>query len=428
MGKIDQDRRFDGFHRNWLNIIQMNPRFRGLANNSTSDTAALCYYEYADIARHTPPLAEGLTALDLVRQSLDRVLGRHAGLRHAGLRYGRRGADANYPQPTLDTYPAMLIAAREYVAGQRQPGLAQGELRRPEGLDREDAGHGPRRQRPDRVPRAAATPARWRPKDAKCRRQSGNWWDTIGFGHEDAYSNALGLPCPARHGGTVWTRWARPRMPPATAPPPKSSATPISRPSTIRPPACWPAGGAPTAQLHDYWFLWVNGAAIHYGLVPKDKANAIMDRLMAKIKEVGFTRFDLGLPGNLVPVPMKDYRELRARFGGGTKEDGSEGFQHYENGGATACFAYFTLAALYDLGRPRRSRPNAAADAGRLRPQRFRGPRPCDQPVEGLEILGRRSLRLRGLLGRQLLRPVGGAGSGGQAASAVRVECQELAS
>jgi hypothetical protein len=23
----------------------------------------------------------------------------------------------------------------------------------------------------------------------------------------------------------------------------------------------------------------------------------------------------------------------------------------YENGGATACFAYFTLAALYDLGR-----------------------------------------------------------------------------
>ena len=72
---------------------------------------------------------------------------------------------------------------------------------------------------------------------------------------------------------------------------------------------------------------------------------------MAKIKEVGFTRFDLGLPGNLVPVAMKDYRNLRARFGGGEKLDGSEGFQHYENGGATACFAYFTLAALYDLGR-----------------------------------------------------------------------------
>ena len=39
------------------------------------------------------------------------------------------------------------------------------------------------------------------------------------------------------------------------------------------------------------------------------------------------------------------------RFGDGKKEDNSDGFQIYENGGATACFAYFTLAALYDLGR-----------------------------------------------------------------------------
>jgi hypothetical protein len=47
-------------------------------------------------------------------------------------------------------------------------------------------------------------------------------------------------------------------------------------------------------QLHDYYFLWVNGIAIHYGLVPKDKANGIMDRMLAKMKEVGYSRFDLG--------------------------------------------------------------------------------------------------------------------------------------
>ena len=60
-------------------------------------------------------------------------------------------------------------------------------------------------------------------------------------------------------------------------------------------------------KLHDYYFLWVNGIAIHYGLVPQGKANAIMDRLLAKMKEVGYTRFDLGLPGNLIPVAKKDY-------------------------------------------------------------------------------------------------------------------------
>jgi hypothetical protein len=33
------------------------------------------------------------------------------------------------------------------------------------------------------------------------------------------------------------------------------------------------------------------------------------------------------------------------------REDNTDGFQKYENGGATGCFAFFTLAALYDLGR-----------------------------------------------------------------------------
>ena len=63
------------------------------------------------------------------------------------------------------------------------------------------------------------------------------------------------------------------------------------------------------------------------------------------------TRFDLGLPGNLIPVAKKDYWETDPRFGGGKKEDNSDGFQIYENDGATACWAYFTLAALDDLGR-----------------------------------------------------------------------------
>ena len=75
-----------------------------------------------------------------------------------------------------------------------------------------------------------------------------------------------------------------------------------------------------------------------------------MDRLLAKMKEVGYTNFSLGLPGNLVPVARKDYVHHDLRFGGGAKADNSDGFQIYENGGATACFAYFTLAALYDLG------------------------------------------------------------------------------
>jgi hypothetical protein len=41
----------------------------------------------------------------------------------------------------------------------------------------------------------------------------------------------------------------------------------------------------------------------------------------------------------------------RATLLGLMNDDGSDGFQIYENGGATACYAYFTLAALYKLSR-----------------------------------------------------------------------------
>ena len=77
--------------------------------------------------------------------------------------------------------------------------------------------------------------------------------------------------------------------PPVTAPPPTSSAGAYFK--TFYNPATGVLAGWKSAdgQLHDYYFLFVNGIAIHYGLVPKDQANAIMDRLLAKMKAVGYT-------------------------------------------------------------------------------------------------------------------------------------------
>lgn len=104
-------------------------------------------------------------------------------------------------------------------------------------------------------------------------------------------------------------------------------------------------------KLHDYYFLFVNGAAVTYGLLTREQGNRVWDNLLAKMKEVGYTRFDLGLPGNLIPIRREDYVHLEKRWGGPEREDGSDAFQIYENGGATACYAWFTLQALYDLGR-----------------------------------------------------------------------------
>ena len=104
-------------------------------------------------------------------------------------------------------------------------------------------------------------------------------------------------------------------------------------------------------KKHDYYFTSVNGLAITSGLVPVKQANSIMDRMLGKMNEAGFTRFELGLPGNLIPVRKEDYVDEHVRFGGSEKEDGSDGFQIYENGGATGCHVYWTIQALYNLGR-----------------------------------------------------------------------------
>ena len=339
-----KDKRFDGFRRNWLNILQLNPRLRALSNNTSSDTCALCYYEYADIARSTPRLAEGLAALDLVRQTLDRILA-------GGKAYGMpnyaydMGLNTSFPQPSLDTYPSLLITAWDYAEGSKDKAwLAKnyaGVKQWAEKMLAEDRdGNGLIEYH------ASGNSGSWPAAGIR----PANWWDTIGYGHEDAYSNALAYR--ALRGMAALAKL-------------QNKAGDVARYTaaadklhdayykTFFNPATGILAGWKSAdgKLHDYCFLPVNGIAIHYGLVPKDEANAIMDKLLAKMKEVGYTRFDLGLPGNLIPVARKDYVDLTPRFGGGAKEDNSDGFQIYENGGATACHAFYTLAALYDLGR-----------------------------------------------------------------------------
>ena len=85
---IEKNPLYDGFRRDWLNIFQVNPRVQMLANNASSDPCAFTLFEYSDLARHTPPLADGLTANDLIRMTLDRYLAGAKGYGQAG--YGRR--------------------------------------------------------------------------------------------------------------------------------------------------------------------------------------------------------------------------------------------------------------------------------------------------------------------------------------------------
>jgi hypothetical protein len=346
--QVANDPRFDGFRRDWLDILQLSPHYRALANHAASDVCAFTLFEYSAVAARTPPLAPGLTALDLIRQTLDRYL---SGMKAYGM-VGYPPGDTTVPYDFMDTYPSLLIAASDYVQGSNDqawlkrnyPGLKAWATTLL-AMDRDGSG-------------LFAYPISgnsgiW---DKKFTVHADNWWDDIGFGHLDAYANALayhslqGMSDLAVHAGH-----------------PDDARLYAARAEKLRSvyfdtffdPATGVLAGWKSAdgQLHDYYFTFVNGVAITYGLVPRDKANPIMDCMLAKMRDVGYTKFEYGLPGNLIPIRRDDYLEARQEWGGGTKADGSDGFQIYENGGATGCFAYFTIQALYQLGR------HAEADA-----------------------------------------------------------------
>lgn len=339
---IEGDARFDGFRRGWLNALQLNPKQRALANHAASDSCAFTLYEYSEIALRSPPLAEGLTALDILRETLDRYL---AGMRAYGLVGYSAHADAE-AYDFLDSYPSLLISAMNYVLGSEDTewltdnydGIQQWAS---EMLAMDGDGNGL-----IEYP-LSGNSGSW-PERVKIR--PSNWWDTIGFGHEDAYGNALAYhACLAmaemseRIGkGDEQGRYQA-----------RAAKLHDAYFKTFYNPETGVLAGWKSAdgELHDYYFTFVNGMAITYGLVPEDKANQIMDRLLAKMEEVGYDRFEFGLPGNLIPIRKEDYVHLVKRWGGPQKEDGSDAFEIYENGGASACFVYYTLQALYDLGR-----------------------------------------------------------------------------
>ncbi len=348
---IERDARFDGFRRSFLNIFQVNPRVQMLANNAASDPVPFTIYTYSDVALAAPPLAKGLTCFDLVRMTLDRYLAGAKGYGQIG--YACTPTDADLipwqtPWTALDTYPSLLIAACNYVQGANDLPWARANYGKLAAWAREMMAADKNGNGLIEYPGSGNLGDR-----PQVNRRPANWWDTINFGHEDAYANAL-----AYRACQLFSDLARKldHAEDARLFTEKAARLRGAYVPTFRNPATGVLAGWKSAdgQLHDYWFTFVNGLAITCGLVDDKEANDIMDRLLRKMDAVGYTNFAIGLPGNLVPVRKGDYVQQGlppTRIGEPARDDGADGFQYYENGGATGCHAYFTVKALYQLGR-----------------------------------------------------------------------------
>ncbi|MHC4362105.1 MAG: MGH1-like glycoside hydrolase domain-containing protein, partial [Planctomycetota bacterium] len=333
---VESDARFDGYRRCWLNILQLSSKHRMLANHAGSDVCGLCYHEYSEIAMLTGSLADGVSGPQLLRDSLNRILAGKKTYAMQGYTHGK------YPQTSLDTWPSLLTAAHNYYQASKDDKWVKANIDKliqwgRKSLKTDSDGNG-------------LIEYHQSGNLGECRVRPANWWDCINFGHEDAYSNALayrGFRGLARLAAVAGRKKEAKEFEQAARKLKGAYYKTFYNPETGM-LAGWKSRDG---SLHDYAFTFIQGIAITYGVVDdKNKANKLLDATFKKMQEVGFYRFDLGLPGNLINVPDEDYYDQ-----GTSRWGGRNAFQVYENGGASANHVYYTIAALYKLGRERQA-------------------------------------------------------------------------
>ena len=336
IAEIENDARFDGYRRCWLNIMQLSAEHRMLANHVSSDVCGLVYHEYSEIASLTGELADGVSGSQILRDSMNRFLD------DGKLGYGMAmyKGEPFYPETSLDTWPSLLIAAHNYYQASHDQKWVKRQIDKlikwgNQSLATDKNGNG-------------LLEYHQSGNAGDCNYRPANWWDAINFGHEDAYSNALayrafrGLAIMAevagRDGETKKFDQAAKNIKSAyfkTFYNPKTGML-----------AGWKSRDG---KLHDYAFTFIQGMAITFGLIDEEEtANKLLDATVKKMKEVGYNRFDLGLPGNLIAIPPEDYFQkfMKPRW-----DETRHPFQVYENGGASANHSYYLISAFYKLGR-----------------------------------------------------------------------------
>ncbi len=303
-----------------------------LANNVVSDPGSCSLWFYADQAFWTPELAPDVSAMVLVRRTLDWWLDKKMLPDGEMICYWDK---AHF----LDANAGPLIAAWDYVEVTGDKAWLSRRIERLEFvadfLARRDV---------DGAGLVEATQTgnygTLKEPDRSC-----SWWDALNCGGKDSYCNALiyrAWRCLADLEAKAHRRAQSNRYNQLAD---RLKAAYFK--TFFNPQTGWLAWWkSDDGQLHDYASPVINGLAIEYGLVEPAAGREILSRLRQKMKEAGFTRFDLGVPPMLIPVHRGDYL-LPGAIGCPQREDGTDTFGYYMNGAITAGQVLHFLAAHY---------------------------------------------------------------------------------
>ena len=322
---VKEDSRLKRFPKYSLNMVQWRPDTGVIGNSVMSVPCGLAILFYAQQALFAPQLKDGISPMDMVRASVDRYF-----QVASGYQMPNQNVCAPDWSSSRETAAYLVISAWYVVhtiGGKEQ--LHQW-LEPLECL----ANHIESQFGQDGL--------------IYYRGHGSMWFDTYKFQGADAYSNAAdyrAFQCM----GDLETLAGRPDMA-------RRYQDDADRIKAVyfklfyNPETGVLAGWrSEDGKLHDYMFPWVNGFAICQGLVPLDKAKAILQVLLAQLDQIGFHSYPLGLPTNLKPMSPADY--IPHTSGAPKQADGMDTWQVYMNGGATPALEYYVIQALYQTGQ-----------------------------------------------------------------------------
>jgi hypothetical protein len=306
-----------------------------LANNVISDPVSFALPFYADQALWTPEIAPNVSVMDQVRRSIEWWLEHRTDTTGEVIGYW------DY-RHFLDANPGILISAWDYVEATGNHAWLKQRIEKLELLSafleqRDVDGDGMVEATQSGNYNTLIEPAR-----------SCCWWDALNCGHKDGYSNAIiyrAWRCLAELEGLLGRQDKQVHFTERA-----ERLKSVYFKTLYNPANGWLAWWkSADGQMHDYATPVVNGLAIEYGLVEPEDARKILARLWEKMREADFSRLDLGLPCTLVPVRRADYLQPNG-LGIPKREDGTDTFQDYMNGGISAGHTLHFIMAHYVIG------------------------------------------------------------------------------
>ena len=330
----ENDPKYDGLKRNWLNAFAMNRELYDMGDNIYfHGTGHLAIHMKSDMLQMAN---EGEEQFDIIRKTYERQVERsftksqaHDG--EVSVSYFNKEKVKGFGC-AVDSTPGAIIG----LTGISKWNMALAKKLLPNAIKAAD--YIMSRDTDGDGIFEVAFPGDYMFQECEFGQQT-NWWDNFAFGHKDIYFNylchrALRELCELleKLNKRSLAKKYREQL---------KKFDKVFFDTFYNPKTGLMAGWiSKNGKVHDYGFTFAVSMGINEGLIPKEKGAKMLKILLDIMDKEGYGDLRFGIPGNVMPVAQEDtmYWPCMSDWG------------RYENGGLNGMNGYHFLTSMYNVG------------------------------------------------------------------------------